>query len=318
MTQNKTEQQPKNAVAVMKKEVADSVLTRIDQLQKEAGLVIPANYAVTNQINLAWLRITEMVHEDNGVTSPVLEVVTKASVANALLDMVLQGMDIQKKQGYFIVYRNKKTAAKELTFSRSYFGDEKLARQQGMKKCVPVIVYEGDEFQYAYAPDGEVTIVKHTPDIGRINKEKIIAAYAVVTMENGERHVQLKTIAEIRQAWMQGATKGNSPAHRNFTAEMAGRTVMRSSMKHIINSSDDAWLYGDKPRNDDEVNTERPKSDRGAEDIHFEEVQPAQLGSSQPAESFTPQPQPDPIPVTVEEEPSGASQAEDEDPFRLK
>ena len=123
------------AIAAMKDELANSVLRRIEELQANGGLVVPKDYAVTNQMNLAWLRISEMLWEDsNKVQHPVLEVVTKASVANSLLDMVLQGMDIQKKQGYFIPIKNKASGQLELTFWRSYFGDEKLARAQGMKK----------------------------------------------------------------------------------------------------------------------------------------------------------------------------------------
>ena len=145
------------AIAAMKDELANSVLRRIEELQANGGLVVPKDYAVTNQMNLAWLRISEMLWEDsNKVQHPVLEVVTKASVANSLLDMVLQGMDIQKKQGYFIPIKNKASGQLELTFWRSYFGDEKLARAQGMKKVRSVVVYEGDEFEYMYTEDGEI------------------------------------------------------------------------------------------------------------------------------------------------------------------
>ena len=71
------------AIAAMKDELANSVLRRIEELQANGGLVVPKDYAVTNQMNLAWLRISEMLWEDsNKVQRPVLEVVTKASVAN--------------------------------------------------------------------------------------------------------------------------------------------------------------------------------------------------------------------------------------------
>ena len=156
------------AIAAMKDELANSVLRRIEELQANGGLVVPKDYAVTNQMNLAWLRISEMLWEDsNKVQHPVLEVVTKASVANSLLDMVLQGMDIQKKQGYFIPIKNKASGQLELTFWRSYFGDEKLARAQGMKKVRSVVVYEGDEFEYMYTEDGEIKITKHVPSLRR-------------------------------------------------------------------------------------------------------------------------------------------------------
>lgn len=167
------------AIAAMKDELANSVLRRIEELQANGGLVVPKDYAVTNQMNLAWLRISEMLWEDsNKVQHPVLEVVTKASVANSLLDMVLQGMDIQKKQGYFIPIKNKASGQLELTFWRSYFGDEKLARAQGMKKVRSVVVYEGDEFEYMYTEDGETKVTKHVPSLSRIDKDKIVAAYA--------------------------------------------------------------------------------------------------------------------------------------------
>lgn len=308
------------AIAAMKDELANSVLRRIEELQANGGLVVPKDYAVTNQMNLAWLRISEMLWEDsNKVQHPVLEVVTKASVANSLLDMVLQGMDIQKKQGYFIPIKNKASGQLELTFWRSYFGDEKLARAQGMKKVRSVVVYEGDEFEYMYTEDGEIKITKHVPSLSRIDKDKIVAAYAVTTMADGSHSTTIKTMTEIRQAWMQGATRGNSPAHRNFTSEMAGRTVERSAMKHIINSSSDAWLLSEDEK-ERRVTNETAAAPAGAniEEAKFEEVAPAAITaqSAVPAETMPPIPAPTPVPreeVTEEAAPA----AIEDDPFNV-
>lgn len=308
------------AIAAMKDELANSVLRRIEDLQASGGLVVPKDYAVTNQMNLAWLRISEMLWEDaNKVQHPVLDVVTKASVANSLLDMVLQGMDIQKKQGYFIPIKNKASNQLELTFWRSYFGDEKLARAQGMKKVRSVIVYEGDEFEYMYTEDGETRITKHIPSLTRINKDKIVAAYAVTTMADGTRSVTLKTMQQIRQAWMQGATKGNSPAHRNFTDDMARRTVERAAMKHVINSSSDAWLLSEDEKERRMTNEATAASAKAnIEEAKFEEVAPAALAaqSETPAETMPPIPTPTPVPR--EEAPAEAELAAiEDDPFKL-
>lgn len=306
------------AIASMKDELANGVLRRIEELQANGGLVIPKDYAVTNQMNLAWLRITEMTVEVDGKQRPVLEVVTKASVANSLLDMVLQGMDIQKKQGYFIVVTNKAQQQKELTFWRSYFGDEKLARGQGMTKCRSVVVYEGDEFEYVYTEDGETRITKHVPNLTRVNKDKIVAAYAVVTMADGTRSVTLKTMQQIRQAWQQGATKGNSPAHRNFTDDMAARTVERAALKHLINSSSDAWLLSEeeKERRMIDAGTAAPAG-ANVEEVRFEEVVPAAIAaqSATPAETIPPAPAPTPVPR--EEAPAAQPEAMEEDAFKL-
>lgn len=306
------------AIAAMKDELANGVLRRIEELQANGGLVIPKDYAVTNQMNLAWLRISEMTVEVDGKQRPVLEVVTKASVANSLLDMVLQGMDIQKKQGYFIVVTNKAQQQKELTFWRSYFGDEKLARGQGMTKCRSVIVYEGDEFEYVYTEDGETRITKHVPNLSRINKDKIVAAYAVVTMADGTRSVTLKTMQQIRQAWQQGATKGNSPAHRNFTDDMAARTVERAALKHIINSSSDAWLLSEeeKERRMIDTGTATPAG-ANVEDVKFEEVAAPAIAARSETRGETMPPVPTPTPVPRKEAPAAQPEAAEEDPFKL-
>ena len=72
MTQNSNQNGAKaaptpqsKAIAAMKDELANNVLRRIEDLQANGGLVIPKDYAVTNQMNLAWLRISEMLWEDS-------------------------------------------------------------------------------------------------------------------------------------------------------------------------------------------------------------------------------------------------------------
>jgi recombination protein RecT len=157
--------------------------------------------------------------------------------------MVLQGLSVHKKQGYFLVYGN------QLSFQRSYFGTVALAKRTGEIKKEPVanIIYEGDEFVYTIDPvTGLKSIVKHDQKIENINSAKIKAAYCILQKEDGTRELEIMTIDQIRKAWAQGATKGNSPAHQNFTDEMCKKTVIGRACKMIINSSDDAWLYEGK------------------------------------------------------------------------
>ena len=51
---------------------------------------------------------------------------------------------------------------------------------------------------------------------------------------------------------MQGATKGGSPAHKNFGDEMAKKTVIGRACKILIGMSDDSALF-DEP---DETETD--------------------------------------------------------------
>lgn len=220
--------------------VSEQVLAKIKSFQ-EVGLQLPANYAVDNAMKAAWLVLQDCEDKDH---HKALEVCTKESIANSLLDMVLQGLSVHKKQGYFLVYGNK------LNFQRSYFGTVALAKRTGVitKEPVANLIYDGDEFVYTIDPaTGEKKIVKHDQKIENINDTKIKAAYCITQKADGTSSLEIMTIDQIRAAWKQGATKGNSPAHNNFSGEMAKKTVIGRACKMIINSSDDAWLYENMP-----------------------------------------------------------------------
>jgi recombination protein RecT len=240
--------------AVQKYEnISERVLSRIEEFQKAGGMVLPKDYSVENHMKSAWL-ILQSTTDRSG--QQALAVCTKESIANALLDMVLQGLAVSKKQGYFIVYGNK------LEFQRSYFGTIALAKRTGGIKNEPVanVIYEGDEFVYAIDPKtARISIVKHEQKIENIDNTKIKGAYALVTLADGTTQVTIMSMAQIRAAWGQGATKGNSPAHKNFAEEMAKKTVIGRACKAIINSSDDAWLYDGKS---DELETDNATRQR--------------------------------------------------------
>lgn len=240
--------------AVQKYEnISEQVLTRIEEFQKTGGMVLPKDYSVENHMKSAWL-ILQATTDRSG--QPALSVCTKESIANALLDMVLQGLAVSKKQGYFIVYGNK------LEFQRSYFGTIALAKRTGGIKTEPVanVIYEGDEFVYSIDPKtARISIVKHEQKIDNIDNSKIKGAYALVTLADGSTQVTIMSMAQIRAAWGQGATKGGSPAHKNFAEEMAKKTVIGRACKAIINSSDDAWLYDGKRDDMDGDNATRQR-----------------------------------------------------------
>lgn len=277
-------QQPQTAV-VKYENVADLVMKRIESFTADGGLVLPKSYSVGNNLKSAWLILQEAVDRND---KPVLEVCTKASIANALFDMVLQGLSVSKAQGYFIAYGNK------LEFQRSYFGTVALAKRVGggiKREPVANVIYEGDEFVYTIDPKtGLFQIIKHDQKIENIDDAKIKAAYAITTFEDGRTEVTIMTIDQIKKAWNQGATKGQSPAHKNFPAEMCKKTVIGRACKMVINSSDDAWLYEGKADEDDADVAQRQRdaevqgrSTTKLEDADYEEVSAgtAQLPQSQ-------------------------------------
>ena len=266
-------QQPQAAV-VKYENVADLVMKRVESFTADGGLVLPKSYSVGNNLKSAWLVLQEAVDRNN---KPVLEVCTKASIANALFDMVLQGLSVSKAQGYFIAYGNK------LEFQRSYFGTVALAKRVGggiKREPVANVIYEGDKFVYTIDPKtGLFQIIEHDQKIENIDDAKIKAAYAITTFEDGRTEVTIMTIDQIKKAWNQGATKGQSPAHKNFPAEMCKKTVIGRACKMVINSSDDAWLYEGKADEDDVDVAQRQRdaevqgrSTTKLEDAEYEEV----------------------------------------------
>lgn len=235
--------------------ISEQVLSRIEQFQKDGSMILPKNYSVENHMKSAWLALQEVEDKEH---HKALQICTKESIANSLLDMVLQGLSVSKKQGYFIVYGNK------LIFQRSYFGTIALAKRAGGIVSEPVanVIYDGDDFQYEIDPKtAKVSIIKHSQKLENIDNSKIKGAYALVTLADGTTQVTIMSMQQIRAAWGQGATKGNSPAHKNFAEEMAKKTVIGRACKVIINSSDDAWLYDGK---EDDADSDKASIQRDA------------------------------------------------------
>lgn len=269
----KNQEQPKQVVKY--ENLAEQVLQKIQVYQQSGSLVLPEKYSVENHLKEAWLALQEVKDRND---KPALQVCTTTSIANSLLDMVLQGLSVAKKQCYFVVYGTK------LTCMRSYFGTVAIAKRVGGidKEPTANIVYENDEFEYVINPEtGYTSILKHKQKLENIDIAKIKAAYAIIK-KNGETQVTIMTIAQIKKAWQQGATKGNSPAHQNFTDEMCKRTVIGRACKMAINSSDDAWLFDGKKDELDEDSTEEIKREEvkeGAnkkifdtENVSFEDI----------------------------------------------
>ena len=176
--QNQTAVAENKAVAKFEN-ISEQVLNKIEKFQADGTMTLPANYSVENHMKSAWLILQSTKDRDG---RPALQVCTKESIANSLLDMVLQGLSVSKNQGYFIVYGNR------LEFQRSYFGTVALAKRTGGIKKEPVanVIYEGDDFVYTIDPNtAGIKIIKHEQKIENIDNTKIKAAYALVTLADG-------------------------------------------------------------------------------------------------------------------------------------
>jgi recombination protein RecT len=235
MSENQTTAAP---AEVAEKNITTTVLNKVNHFVQTGELVLPKDYSAENALKSAYLILSEKKTTDG---KPVLEYCTKASIANALLNMVSQGLSIAKNQCYFIPY------GQVLNFQRSYLGSVALAKRVGgVERVVPVVIYEGDDFAFGIDLEtGYKRVFKHDQKLENINNDKIKGAYAVVHFADGHKTVEIMTMDEIKAAWNQGQMKGNSPAHKNFTQEMAKKTVIARACKEPISTSNDSHLFGD-------------------------------------------------------------------------
>ena len=153
------------------------------------------NVCYTKLLRSAWLLLQETVDRNQ---KPAFEVCSRDSIANALLDMVVQGLNPVKKQCYFIVYGNK------LQLQRSYFGTMHIAKSVNPKieEIISDIVYADDEFEYEKIR-GKTVITKHKQKLSNVDKSKIVAAYCTVLYSDSKEESTIMTFDEIKQSWKQ-------------------------------------------------------------------------------------------------------------------
>ncbi|HGH0899564.1 TPA: recombinase RecT [Staphylococcus pseudintermedius] len=217
------------------KNVSDNVLNKVRVLEAQGNLELPADYSPSNAMKQAWLQISQ----DNKLMA-----CNDVSKANALLDMVTQGLNPAKGQCYFIPYGDK------MQLQRSYHGNiMMLKRDAGAKDVVAQVIYEGDTFKQELDSVGRIKSIKHEQDFFNINKDKIIGAYCTIIFDdNRDNYIEIMTIDQIKQAWMQSpmikdeAALNRSKNHSNFKDEMAKKTVINRAAKRYINSSTDEGL----------------------------------------------------------------------------
>ena len=241
----------KKTTQVVEKSVVDIVSEKVNAFLKSGQLVLPKDYVPDNATLSAYLSLNEVEDKSGNkvmVDGKLQNVCTKASIANAILDMVIQGLMPWKDQCYFIVY------GKTLSCQRSYFGSMAVAQRvkPEIKDWGYNVVYQDDIFDYVIDHrNGKDSVIKHEQKIENISNAKIIAAYAMALDKDGNPlNCEIMSIEQIHQAWSMSKAKpfdekGNlkqSSVHWKFARDMAIRTVVNKLAKFIINQSSDNAL----------------------------------------------------------------------------
>ena len=232
MTPSQSNQQPTALIPI-------DIMEPVTERAKD--LVIPQNYSVGNALQSAWLILQDTITREK---QPVLEHCTRASIVNALLAMVAQGLNPIHKQCYFIAYGEK------LSCQRSYFGTIAVARRvAGATDIYSELIYKGDEFEYEIFR-GRKIVTKHTQKLENVNVNNIIAAYCIIEFSGDQGpYTEIMTMNQIQRAWTkaQGRQNVEGGTHKQFPDEMAKRTVVYRACKRWINSSSDRHLFVEQP-----------------------------------------------------------------------
>lgn len=231
---------------IMEKNLADNVQNRVLELTNKGRLNLPKNYSVGNALSSAWLIIQDLKDKNN---KPALEVCTKESIANALLEMAILGLNPVKKQGYFIVYGNR------LGWFTSYFGKcASIKRLKGIEtEPIGTIIYEGDNVEIGYNELGEEIVLSHKTTWENKLKNNRVGAYATV-IANGIKRSALMTKTEIKESWLKNPSPSNKRDHVDFEGEFMKRTVINRLVKMILQTSNDDDLLAETMiKNEDEM-----------------------------------------------------------------
>lgn len=222
--------QNNKALKEMQDTTVNAVMKQVEELQQTGGLVLPKDYNVGNALKSAWIYLQTI---ETRTKQKAIDVCTKLSICNCLLEMVIRGQH-PKKHCYFIACGN------SLEYWERYTGKLLRAkRDTNIQEVVAQVIYEGDNFVYGVDKNGYYQLIKHETAIENINPDKIKAAYAVVIFKDGSKHLEIMTIDQIRKSWQQGAARGTSGAHQNFTDQMCKKTVIARACKIELDSATD-------------------------------------------------------------------------------
>ena len=244
----------------LRQNVGDQVITRVNSLC-EVGFKMPADYQYVNAIKASMLVLQEL-KDKNG--KPALEVCTQASIASALFEMAVKGLDASRKTCYFIVRGDK------LCMNESYIGKTlQVKRIYPNFDPRPVVIHEGDEFVYEIDPkNGCKKLVKHTQSIENLDKD-FIGAYMYIPTADGGQDLYIMSKKQILTAWSKSSSREQT-IHKQFSEKMIGKTLVNSGCNMIINSTPDL-AYASNDNDNNEEHTE--KKSEAAIEAEYEEIQ---------------------------------------------
>lgn len=215
---------------VMPKNITDKVFNTLSVYQSQGSVNFPQNYSVGNALKSAWL-----IYQQDAK----LQACDPNSVANALLDMCIGGLNPSKSQCYFVPMGNK------CTLMTSYFGKQTMVKRiKGVKDVRADVIYRDTKYELIVDVFGndDIKITEPCP-LDKRKNENIIGAWARIILDpeifGTDSFVTIMTLEDIQNAFNMGNAKGASKAHKSFLNEMAKKTAINRCIKNFVNTRDD-------------------------------------------------------------------------------
>lgn len=232
------------------KNIGDSVNNKVAELVEKGRLTLPNNYSLGNAMSSAYL-ILQDTKDKNG--KPALEVCTKESIANALLNMAILGLNPNKKHCYFIPYGDK------LTLFVSYFGKQAVIKRfpSIISELTATLIYKGDEINLEFNELHEPMVTYHKTNWDNMNNGDIEGCYATVKQKQKDGTVIERSVVmtkrEIKEAFdaqkIINPKYGYAREHKDFEGEFTKRTTINRLIKGILQTSNDDDLVADTLQN---------------------------------------------------------------------
>ena len=207
----------------VKKNVGDAVVARVNSLC-EAGFTMPKDYNYVNAIKMSMLKLQELKDKNGNFA---LDVCTPTSIQTALFKMITLGLNAGLNQCFLLIRGN------QLCIQESYYGKVLMVKRIYPNwNPVPVVIREGDVFEYAIDPaTGKKHIVKHEQKLENIDKD-FVGGY--LYLPTGDLYIMTKK--QIIQAWSKSSSREQA-VHHQFSEKMVGKTLVNSGCNMIINST---------------------------------------------------------------------------------
>ena len=219
----------------VKKNVGDAVVARVNSLC-EAGFTMPKDYNYVNAIKMSMLKLQELKDKNGNFA---LDVCTPTSVQTALFKMVALGLNAGLNQCFLLVRGN------QLCLQESYFGKVLMVKRIYPNwNPVPVVIREGDVFEYAIDPaTGKKHIVKHEQKLENMDKD-FVGGY--LYLPTGDLFMLTKK--QILTAWSKSSSREQA-IHHQFSEKMVQKTLVNSGCNMIINSTPEYQIGMDDETN---------------------------------------------------------------------